>query len=63
VRATLNALDFDPDPRSLPDDPSSFVFLARLYVGPEGVLGPGATFDVTVCSPEWLRRQCSGDGI
>lgn len=63
MRAALNALDFDPDPRSLPADPASFAFLARLFVGPDGGLGPGETFDVTVCSPEWLSRQCSKDGI
>ena len=58
----MRSLHLDPDPRELPDDPAAFTFLARLYVGPSD--GPGEeSFDVQVCSPEWLSRRCASDGF
>ncbi|MCA5894737.1 immunity 8 family protein [Isoptericola sp. NEAU-Y5] len=61
MRATLRSLDFDPDPGDLPADPSAFRFNARLTVGPDD--GPGdETFDVTVCTPEWLSQACRASG-
>jgi hypothetical protein len=62
VRAAIRHLSFDPDPRSLPDDPAAFCLLVRLLVGPEDGLGE-ESFDVTVCSPEWLGRRCRTEGI
>ncbi len=57
VRAILRQIAFDPDPRTLPDDAASFEFGARLMVGPRD--GPGEeSFDLTVCSPEWLAECC-----
>jgi hypothetical protein len=38
------------------------MFSARLIVGPSD--GPGEeSFDLTVCSPEWLAEQCRTLGI
>ena len=57
VRAGLRQIVFDPDPRTLPGDAASFAFGARLMIGPLG--GPGEeSFDLTVCSPEWLAERC-----
>lgn len=63
MRALLRDLVFSPDPRTLPGDPERFVFCAQLRVGPAD--GPGVeSFDVTVCSPEWLATQCrSGEPV
>ena len=62
MRAAINGLDFEPDPRTLPAEPEAFGFNARLYVGLAG--GPGKeSFDVTVCSPEWLRERCREVGF
>lgn len=53
MRAVLRSLELDPDPSTLPGDPAEFSLLARLVVGPSD--SPGEeTFDVTVCTPEWL---------
>lgn len=61
MHATLRSLVFDPDPSSLPADAAEFSTNARLTVGPAD--GPGEeTFDVTVCTPEWLARACRGIG-
>jgi len=46
----------------LPSEPDAFVFAVRLYVGPTE--GPGEeTFDLTVCSPEWLSAQSRKEGF
>ncbi|MBG0569191.1 Imm8 family immunity protein [Actinoplanes aureus] len=56
-RAALKSLDLDPDPSTLPGDPSEFALIARMIVGPPD--SPGEeSFDVTVCSPEWLAKTC-----
>jgi hypothetical protein len=57
VRAILKSLDLDPDPSTLPSDPSEFALLARMIVGPPDTPGE-ESFDVTVCSPEWLAKRC-----
>jgi hypothetical protein len=57
VRAILKSLNLDPDPSTLPDDPSEFVVLARMIVGPRDMPGE-ESFDVTVCTPEWLAQRC-----
>ena len=57
MRAAARSLCLEPDPRSLPEDPAEFAFLATLSVGPSD--GPGEeTFGVEVCTPEWLARRC-----
>ncbi|MEU4218077.1 Imm8 family immunity protein [Actinoplanes sp. NPDC026623] len=57
MRAVLKSLDLDPDPSTLPADPSEFALLARMIVGPPDTPGE-ESFDVTVCSPEWLAKTC-----
>ncbi|WP_237690316.1 Imm8 family immunity protein [Nocardioides panacisoli] len=62
VYASLRSIDLQPEPSSLPADAEEFCFLARLYAGPAD--GPGEeSFDITVCSPEWLAAQCRDGGI
>ena len=61
MRAVLKSLDLEPDPASLSDDPAEFALLARMYVGPAD--SPGKeSFDLTVCTPEWLSKQCRAVG-
>ncbi len=63
MRAVIKAMDFDPEPATLPADPARLHLLVQLLVGPSD--GPGAeSFQVTVCSPEWLAVRCREvDGI
>lgn len=63
MRAALRDLILSPDPRTLPGNPEAFAFGVQLLVGPEG--GPGEeSFELTVCSPEWLAEQCrSGEPV
>ncbi|GAA1941060.1 Imm8 family immunity protein [Agromyces allii] len=61
MRATLRSLAFEPDPASLSAEPTEFSLHARFIVGPTD--GPGdESFDITVCTPEWLARACSAAG-
>jgi hypothetical protein len=53
VRAALRSIEFQPDPSTLSGDPAEFSFLARLIIGPSDAPGE-ESFDVTVCTPEWL---------
>lgn len=57
VRAVLKDLDLEPDPSTLSDDPAEFSLLARMIVGPPDTPGE-ESFDVTVCTPEWLAKAC-----
>ena len=57
VRAVLRNLILSPDPRTLSGDPACFVFGVQLLAGPAD--GPGEeSFELTVCSPEWLAVRC-----
>lgn len=61
MRAVLKSLDLEPDPSTLSDDAAEFSLLARMIVGPPD--SPGEeSFDVTVCTPEWLARACTRVG-
>jgi len=61
MRAELKSLDLDPDPSTLSDDASEFSLLARMTVGPQD--SPGEeSFDITVCTPEWLAKACDKAG-
>ena len=62
VHAVLKSLDFDPEPSELPADPASFCTHATMYVGPPDSAGY-ETFQLTVCSPEWLAAQTREVGI
>lgn len=56
----VRSLHLQPDPVTLSDDPTDFAFLARLYVGASD--GPGEeSFDVQVCSPEWIAVRCANE--
>ena len=57
MRAVLKRLDLEPDPSTLGADPAEFSLLARMIVGPADTPGE-ESFDVTVCSPEWLTQAC-----
>lgn len=57
----MRSLDFDPLPESLLADPASFGFTARMVVGPLNSSG-GESFDVWVCTPEWLAVECQRQG-
>ena len=49
----LRNLILSPGPRTLPGDPAGFVSGVQLLAGPAD--GPGEeSFELTVCSPEWL---------
>ena len=61
MRAVLKSLDLAPDPSTLPADPEGFSLLARMIVGPPDTAGE-ESFDVTVCTPEWLAKACSQAG-
>ena len=62
MRAELKHLDLEPDPAALPVEPESFSFIARMLIGPRG--SPGEeSFDVVVCSPEWLAARCREVGL
>jgi len=53
---------FDPEPRSLPGEAEQFAFRVRLLLGP--VDGPGEeSFDLTVCSPQWLAVRAPREGL
>jgi hypothetical protein len=41
-----------------PDDVSNFGTWIRAYIGPQGGAGAEA-FDIQVCTPDWLKSQCS----
>lgn len=61
MRAQLKSLDLEPDPATLSGDPAEFSFLARMIVGPPDTPGE-ESFDITVCTPEWLAAQCRAQG-
>jgi len=51
-----------PEARPLnPSDAAEFSLLARMIVGPPGTPGE-ESFDVTVCTPEWLAKARSRVG-
>ncbi len=62
VHASLRSIELQPEPSSLSADPKDFCPLARLYVGPADGEGEDS-FDVTVCSPEWIAERCRVDGL
>jgi hypothetical protein len=61
MRAVLKSLELEPDPATLSDDAAEFSLLARMIAGPPGTAGE-ESFEVTVCTPEWLAKACSQAG-
>jgi len=45
-----------------PEEPTKFCFLLQMMVGPAAQEGP-ESFDVTVCTPQWLAEHCPTDAI
>lgn len=61
MRAQLKHLLDDDLDRLSSDEPSEFVYLAQMIVGPSD--GPGEeSFDVVVCTPEWLAAAVRRNG-
>jgi hypothetical protein len=59
MRAELKRVWLEPDPATLSGDPAAFALNARLMIGPAD--GPGEeSFDVTICTPEWLSVAARG---
>lgn len=62
VRATIKSLEQVPEPSTLSGSPEAFAFSVRMIVGPED--SPGEeSFDLTVCSPEWLAARSRAIGL
>lgn len=57
----MKSLNLDPAPELLSAHPSEFCLAARMIVGPVDAEGE-ESFDVTVCTPEWLAVQCRRHG-
>lgn len=57
MRAVLKSLTLEPDPSTLPSSPADFTLLARMIIGSPGTSGE-ESFDLTVCTPEWLSGEC-----
>lgn len=61
MRAQLKQLDLDPDPTALSGNAAEFALLAHILVGLSD--GPGEeSFDLVVCTPEWLAAACRRAG-
>lgn len=46
----------------VPQDPQKFCVLVRAMVGPRGGVGE-ESFDINVCTPQWLEEQIDGEGF
>jgi hypothetical protein len=65
MRAALKYLqspDIDDLATFCPKEPSKFCFLLQMMVGPAAEEG-AESFDVTVCTPQWLIEHCPTDVI
>ncbi|SKB10102.1 Imm8 family immunity protein [Aeromicrobium choanae] len=51
----------NPTPQTFPADPAGFALNARVIVGPSDAEGE-ESFDVHVCTPEWLATACDRAG-
>ncbi len=45
-----------------PKEADQFALVVRLFVGPSSGEGE-ESFDVTICTPSWLRAECQRDGF
>jgi hypothetical protein len=62
VKAVLTGIGLEPDPSTLPGSPEDFSFSVRILVGQTGTYGE-ESFDMVVCSPEWLAKRCQSEGF
>lgn len=46
----------------IPKDPENFSVVVRAMVGPRGTVGE-ESFDINVCTPEWLKDRIERDGF
>jgi hypothetical protein len=54
--------EMDDLERYVPQDPEKFCVLVRAMVGPRGNEGE-ESFDINVCTPEWLKDQVQREGF
>lgn len=65
MRANLKRLhspDVDDLKQFSPKNPKDFAFLLQIFVGVEGSDGEDS-FDLQVCTPAWLERECKRVGV
>lgn len=58
----LQSPDIPDLARWVPPDPACFGFLLQVLVGPADSAGE-ESFDLVVCTPEWLRRKYGEHGV
>jgi Immunity protein 8 len=54
--AVLRGLEFDPDPRLLPEDAAQMMSVVTVTVGPSESKG-GDLFTAKLCTPEWIASR------
>jgi hypothetical protein len=62
MKAIVTGIGLVPEPATLPASPEDFSFMVRVLVAQTGTYGE-ESFDLTVCSPEWLAKRCDTEGI
>ncbi len=65
IRAQVRAIrtsDMDDLAQYTPPDPKRFCVSVRAMVGPEAGKGE-ESFDINVCTPEWLAEVCRAEGF
>ncbi len=62
VEVELIDLALDPDPQSLPAEPTQMMTLVTILLGPPPD-GGGEIFRATLCTPEWLSTQCEAESL
>jgi immunity protein 8 of polymorphic toxin system len=59
---SISTIDGDDPARYQPSDGGTFAVTLRLLIGPADSVGE-ESFDVTVCSPAWLEKECERNGF
>ena len=59
---SIYSLEIENLDEYVPEDSDLFSVPIRVIVGPSGLDGE-ESFDIVVCSPEWLKIQCRKDGF
>lgn len=55
-------VDFGDFGEFAPEDPSDFCVDLRVMIGPQHQ-DAAESFNFTVCSPEWIKKECAADGF